>query len=470
LHTFKTSGITWFLEDEPLERVVQELAYEPAQRRVHLVREYEHGKVFIKFFREKGLSGQIRNRILPRGKKEYELSKKLRSLSIPTPKPLGYGVAPQGSYLVQEWIEGVPLLDWVENRNKREQLLVSLVTLLARLKSAGFRHNDLHLANMIASSDEIYLVDLHKGAFKKNFTVGDDVSNVSHALAILYESMDEREKEWFFKQYGGDALRVPVEKELARLRQRWVERKAERAFRTTSLLERSGNRITVRSVDGEIHGAYLATIKKDKKVKVERYADHLRKTYVHRRRLHRAWKHHVILEYMRFFITPRPYYAEGPSTSGPGYIAMEDLTGKGEELDRFLDRNYDGMEVPARRAFIGRLSLFFVSVLKKKIFHADLKACNIFVLQKGSFLFLDVEDLNFSGFDDAAIKRMLVQLNTTIPQRIPIGDRLRFFTKITEGLLPRPERKCLLKEIISESLQSEIVYEGVSGLKREAWK
>jgi hypothetical protein len=146
---------------------------------------------------------------------------------------------------------------------------------------------------------------------------------------------------------------------------------------------------------------------------------------------------------------------------------MEDLTGKGEELDRFLDRNYDGMSRAAWRGFVDAFSSFLVSTLNKKIIHADLKACNIFVLQKGAFLFLDVEDLDFSGFDGAALKRMLIQLNTTIPKRISTRDRLRLFAKITRPLLS--ERKRLLREIASESLQREIVYEGVSGLRRESW-
>ena len=468
LHTFKTAGTTWFLEDRSLERVVEQLGHEPKEKRAHFIREHGRGKVFIKFFQERGLSGLIRNRILPRGKKEYELSERLRSLSILTPKALGYGVAPRGSYVIQEWIHGEPLMAWIDDRSKRQQLLSALVAILEQLKARGLRHNDLHLGNIIGASGKIYLVDLHKGSLKNRFTLDDDISNVSHALAMLYDSLDEGEKAWFFSHYGGDGLRGRVEQELARLRQRWITRKAARAFRTTSVLVASRGRVTVRGMEEKTRGAYLSTIKKDRKVTVERYSDHVRKIYTHKRRLHRAWKHHVILEYMRLFIAPRPYCLHQASASAPGYVAMEDLTGKGEELDRFLDRNYDGMSRAAWRGFVDTFSSFLVSALNKRIIHADLKACNIFVLQTGAFLFLDVEDLDFSGFDDAALKRMLIQLNTTIPKRISIRDRLRLFAKITRPLLP--ERKRMLREIASESLQREIVYEGVGGLKREAWQ
>jgi tRNA A-37 threonylcarbamoyl transferase component Bud32 len=468
LHTFKTAGTTWFLEDRSLERVVEQLGHEPKEKRAHFIWEHDKGKVFIKFFQERGLSGLIRNRILPRGKKEYELSKRLRSLSILTPKALGYGISPRGSYVIQEWIKGEPLIAWIDDRSKRQRLISALVTILQQLKAKGLRHNDLHLGNIIGASGKLYLVDLHKGSLKKRFTLADDLSNVSHALAMVYDSMDEREKAWFFSHYGGDALRGRVEQELARLRRRWITRKAARAFRMTSVLVALRDQVIVRGMEEQAHGEYVATIKKDRKVTVERYTDHVRKIYAHKRRLHRAWEHHVILEYMRLFITPRPYFLQQASVTVPGYVAMEDLTGKGEELDRFLDRNYDGMSRAAWCGFIDAFSSFLVSTLNKKIIHADLKACNIFVLQKGAFLFLDVEDLDFSDFDDAALKRMLIQLNTTIPKRISLHDRLRLFAKVTRPFLS--ERKRLLKEIASESLAREIVYEGVHGLKREAWQ
>jgi tRNA A-37 threonylcarbamoyl transferase component Bud32 len=470
LHTFKTSGTTWFLEDRSLERVVEQFGHEPMGRRAHFISEYPEGKVFIKFFQERGLSGLIRNRVLPRGKKEYELSKKLLSLSVLTPKALGYGLAPRGSYVIQEWIDGEPLLVWMDDKSRRQQLMSAIAAVLEQLKSKGFRHNDLHLANIIGASDNIYLVDLHKGSLKKKFSFADDVSNVSHALAMVYDSMLEEEKAWFFNRYGGNALRSKVELELARLRQRWIERKAARAFRTTSVILASRNRVTVRGMEEKAHGEYMATIKKDRKVTVERYADHVRKIYAHRRRLHRAWKNHVILEYMRLLIAPRPYYLQHASVSAAGYIAMEDLAGKGEELDRFLDRNYDEMNRAERSGFIDVFSSFLLSVFSKKITHLDLKACNVFVLGRGAFLFLDVEDFDFFGFDSEAVKRMLIQLNTTIPRRISIRDRLRFFVKVTESLLSKPARKGLFSEIASESLTREIVYEGVGGLKKEAWK
>ena len=467
MYTFKNADTTWFLEDPSLEHAVEHLALEPKNKRAHFIREHNNGKIFIKFFHERGLPGLVRNRVLPRGKKEYELSNRLRLLDVLTPRALGYGISTNGSYALHEWIEGEPLINWINDPKRRQQLLSSLVWLLQELKAKGVRHDDLHLANIIGSSGKLYLVDLHSVTVKRTFAPADDVSNTTHALAMIYDGMDETEKQWFFGHYGGNALRKTAEEELGRFKKRWVTRKAARAFRTTSVLDAAGDRVTVRGMEDHAQGAWIATIKKDRKVTVERYADHVRKTYAHARRLHRAWKNHVILEYMHVSIAPRACYLRRASSSEPGYIAMEDLAGKGEELDRYLDRNYDGMSGAGQRGFVEALSLFLVSVLKKGVTHRDLKACNIFVLQKGAFLLLDVEDLDFSGFDDDVLKRMLVQLNTTIPKRISLRDRLRFFSKIIRRL--SLDGKRVLKEIASESRSREIVYEGVGGLKRESW-
>ncbi len=468
MHTFKTGDTTWSVDDPSLDQVAERLAQEPEDKRAHFIREQDTRKIFVKFFRERGLPGLLRNRVLARAKKEYELSNRLRLLGVLTPRALGYGISAKGSYALHEWIDGEPLINWIDDPEKRQQLLSSLVWLLQELKAKGVRHDDLHLANIISSSGRLYLVDLHSVRLKKHFTETDDVSNTTHALAMIYDAMDEAEKGWFFGQYGGETLRTAVEAELGRFKRRWVMKKAARAFRSTSILDAVGDRVFVRGIEGKAQGVWIATIKKDRKVTVERYADHIEKTYAHARRLHRAWKNHVILEYMRLHITPRAYYCQRASSSKPGHIAMEDLTGRGEELDRFLDRNYDGMNRTARRRFVDAFSSFLVAALKIGIVHRDLKACNIFVLEKETFLFLDIEDLEFGGFDEETLGRMLVQLNTTIPKRVSTRDRLRCFSKAVRGLSLDGRR--LLRKIAAESRTRDIVYEGAGGLKRESWR
>jgi hypothetical protein len=63
---------------------------------------------------------------------------------------------------------------------------------------------------------------------------------------------------------------------------------------------------------------------------------------------------------------------------------------------------------------------------------------------------------------------MLAQLNTTIPKRIPpVRDRMRFYLRLVRDL--KVDKKQVFRRVREESLKSEIVYEGVGGLKRESW-
>jgi hypothetical protein len=146
---------------------------------------------------------------------------------------------------------------------------------------------------------------------------------------------------------------------------------------------------------------------------------------------------------------------------------MEDLHGEGQELDRYLDRRYDVMDAHERRLFAGSLAGFLLMVTQKKIVHKDLKTCNIFALNDGEFMLLDVEDIRFKSLDEEALKRMLVQLNTTLPKRIGFRDRIRFFIQFTSPMMVN--KRAIFKAVAKESMRREIVYEGVGGLKREIW-
>jgi hypothetical protein len=252
-----------------------------------------------------------------------------------------------------------------------------------------------------------------------------------------------------------------------RLAARWVRRKKERAFKETSKILLRGNRLYIAGVEDCGAGIFVDLIKKDRKVRVERYTDHIRKIYRDKRRLERAWRAHVVLTYMGLGVAPKAFYVEMPHGAAQGYIAMEDLKGTGEELDRYLDRQYNSMSENQKRLLEDRLSGYFLMLTRKKIVHKDVKACNVFVPTDGDFVLLDVEDIRFRALDEQALKRMLVQLNTTIPKEVGTRARIRFFVKFTSTM--KVDKRAIFSSIVKESLKREIVYEGVDGLVREEW-
>jgi tRNA A-37 threonylcarbamoyl transferase component Bud32 len=461
-------AVRWFLEDERLIDAVAGITPLKGQRRTFFTRPFLDSTVFIKYFNEQGISGSARNKILPRGKREYEQGRRLRSLAVPTPNPMGYGLSPKGSFLIQEHVLGESLATALSAPEGRGEFLPRLAGFLKTLKQAGVRHNDLHLDNvLVTEAGLLVVIDLHTMRFKRTFTVKDDISNLSHALAMIYRGLSDDELRSFFDAYGTPSLRRDVEKEIERMEVRWVRSKEKRAFQDTSRLVTQGRFVFMAGMESMADGEFLGILKEDRKVKVERYSNHIRKTYRNARRLKRAWRAHTVLAYMGMKVVPEPFFVRKPGLTSPGAIAMEDLTGRGEELDRFLDGRYRALSLTEQRRFIRTLSAFFVALARRGIVHKDLKGCNVFALDDGGFRLLDVEDVVFHTFEEKDLKRMAMQLNTTVPGYITARDRLRFFLPL-KGFV-EGNWKRLFAEIVRESMNQQIVYEGMKGLTIESW-
>lgn len=468
MKSYKIQGIEWFVEDEGLIPVLRNVVIpDGSHGRSYVIADYNDSQIFIKSFKEKGLPGFIRNRISSRGKREYRLGNFLLSRSIKTAKPLGYGVSRMGSYIIQKWIEGRSLLTVFKESERHSELLEMLAVFLNILKMHHVRHNDLHSDNILVCDEQLYLIDLHKTRIKASFTLLDEASNLSHVLVNIYSYLDSDEKSAFFASYGNTGIQGLVEQEMDRLANRWIRKKKERAFQETSMIVVRGNRFYITGMESRAVGGLQRVIKVDRKIRVEQYTDHIRKTYASRHRLERAWRNHVVLAYMNLSIAPTAFYVERPGDGSMGSITMEDLHGKGQELDRYLDGKYDTMATHERRRFIARLTDFLLMITRKKIIHKDMKACNVFVFHEEGFMLLDVEDIRFRALDEESLKRMLIQLNTTIPRRVSTGDRIRFFLQFTSPM--KLDKKAIFSAVVRESMKREIVYEGVDRLKREDW-
>lgn len=471
MKTIKQDGVAWFLEDERLiEAVVGLVAELRDDRRAYFTVPYGDRTIFVKFFREKGILGFVRNWINPRGRREFLLGKSLESFSVATPQPLGYGLSRKGSFVLQEWIDAQPLWSFISDPSLRPGLLKGLAHLLLQLRERRVLHNDLHLGNVLCKDDRLYLIDLHKSRIKERFfSESDEVKNLCHVMGDFYQEMTEDEKERFFQIYGKPAVRSILEKELVAQRAEWIQRKKDRAFSTTSKLRQVGRRVYVEGAQGTAEDVLIECIKDDKKVQVDRYSDHIRKIYRHNRRLKKAWRNHVAVEYLLLPILPKPFYVQKGSFCESGFIAMEDLQDRGEELDRYLDRHYDTMESQTAHRFIDLLSDFLSTLLRKGILHRDMKACNLFVLEDG-FRLLDVEDIIFRPYTEEDMRNMFCQLNLSVPRRICFHHRARFFLKITGRLgIERSERRRLFREVLRATTGEAIVYQGIDGLRKESW-
>ena len=74
---------------------------------------------------------------------------------------------------------------------------------------------------------------------------------------------------------------------------------------------------------------FMECIKNDKKVRVERYSDHIRKIYRNNRRLKKAWRNHVAIEYLLLPIVPKPFYVQMGSLCESGLYRHGGPRGQG---------------------------------------------------------------------------------------------------------------------------------------------
>jgi hypothetical protein len=276
----RKNGISWFLDEhDGLDAVVEGVVEEEATRRTYTIRDWGDKKVFVKFFLEQGAWGCIRNRIMPRGKKEYDLGKRILSASVETPVPMGYGMGRAGSFIIQELIEAQSFKSAFDGTLLREPLVDALALFLRQLAACGIRHNDLHLDNILVKGETLYLIDLHKAQVKQGrFTLKDEAANLTQALTMIYNEMTEDGRRRFFGRCGRSGLRQTVEAGLRAQWKTWIDNKKKRAFSTTSKLVAKGRRVYVRgSEQAACGGQFRELIKKDKKVRLERWSDHIRK-------------------------------------------------------------------------------------------------------------------------------------------------------------------------------------------------
>ena len=150
------------------------------------------------------------------------------------------------------------------------------------------------------------------------------------------------------------------------------------------------------------------------------------------------------------------------------FLLMEALE-EGQELDRYVVRGFDSFR--RKKLFIVAFAHWLSALHKKKIYHRDMKTCNVWVSEKGErweFLFLDLEDLSFDAtVSETNLFRNLLQLNSSIPKRVSRTDRLRFFYQYLDDRPLVLDRKDWIRRLIRETQRRGVVYVAPWGVVEE---
>ena len=78
------------------------------------------------------------------------------------PKIVDFGLSRGSLLLVQEWVEGLPLSDWLASKpdqDQRVEMAVSILETVERLHELEFVHGDIHPGNIVCSGKQVVLID-----------------------------------------------------------------------------------------------------------------------------------------------------------------------------------------------------------------------------------------------------------------------------------------------------------------------
>ncbi|GAX60208.1 hypothetical protein SCALIN_C07_0019 [Candidatus Scalindua japonica] len=129
--------------------------------------------------------------------------------------------------------------------------------------------------------------------------------------------------------------------------------------------------------------------------------------------------------------------------------------------------------VKKKRLFINDFAKTLGMMHNYKIFHHDLKTCNIMVKEKdGSFgfIFLDFDKVSFR--DEITVRKRvknLSQINLSTPRLFTLTDRLRFLNAYLDQCGIMHEKKNILRKIVNLSGGEKILYVSSRGDVTEDW-
>jgi serine/threonine protein kinase len=141
----------------------------------------------------------------------------------------------------------------------------------------------------------------------------------------------------------------------------------------------------------------------------------------------------------------------------------------GRELDRYILEGFK--DVRERRRFIKAFAQWLSHFHRIGLYHKDMKTCNILVSAEGEkweFRLLDLEDVRLEKrVGEKDVFKNFLQLNTSIPNTIGAGDRLRFFRDYTRVHPIIRNRRMFLSRLFEKSRERGVVYVSSRGVIKE---
>ena len=470
-------------------------------------------KVFLKRDKTKDWIESLKFLALPsRGSKEWLIAYRLQKGNLNIPKPLGWmekvrrGMVKESFYLSEAIGSGLSLMDLTHSG--REFSFEGLVKAVRRVHDAGLFHMDFHGGNFLWDGESFYLTDLHRARILKSLSPHQRLWSLSHLFHSLRSSWGEETRKAFIERYFGEEP-PPLRKKEAYLRMihRWMGRLQKRQWRsrTKRCLKESTEFAVWKGTEYTIYHRrdmnvdhvrkavrdHLSVVKEKPSILVKSSPRTIVSILdVEGKRI--CVKHFLspclwdrfkdlfrASKGLKAWIAGNGLRARGISSLLPiavaekkdllstreSFFVMEALK-TGMEMDRYLSGGV--VHFNRKRLFIRTFAQWLSDFHKTGLYHKDMKTCNLYVLENGEtwdFRLLDLEDVLLEGkISVTRLFRNLLQLNTSAPERITRGDRLRFFKEYMKFNPLVKERKIFLNRLAQKSRERGLAYVSPCGV------
>ena len=476
------------------------------------------GEFLLKRYKTRGVRERLKYCVVPsKARKEWVMAHRALNKGIPTPLPLAVAERRRAmilhdAFLITQAISpSRPLIELIPE-GKQKTLLPRAARVIRGAHEAGFFHQDLHAGNILVgrAKKHLYVIDLHRSRFARHLSKRRRLWNLAQFFYSLKGWLSPEDKEAFLRQYDTekDTFRDGITKGL-----HTIESIEERIYqrhmksRTKRCLKNSGGFYVVKKDSWHIWArrewkteALRAVIKKhgeivgggkDGLIKDDRRTAITLFDFKKKRICVKEYRHTgVLLRLKEVFrrskartgwlmgnglvvrgvtgITPQALLERRRrGLRREAFLIMETPPGY-IELDRYIVRSFENSRHDRlkTRSFLMALAGFMADMYNLRIFHRDLKTCNIMVHEKRDtwdFGLVDMDDIHLDKkISHTKILKTLVQLNTSTPLFIDMRNRIRFLIRYL-NLIQRHTVRDIIRNVVRGSKGRELVYVAPQG-------
>ncbi len=395
----------------------------------HLTKQGYPG-VYLKVFHPGDLFQRIRNLISPRTQKEADMLKELADSGIPVAEVLAHFCHGASSAIAVKEVENSRPLICFE-KDFQEKILFSVTS---DLLEHGFVHDDLHPGNiLIDNKDHYIMIDCYEVKKKNSIRLSDRINSFAMTASVFGTSRSVIKT--FLPDYDQRTIST-IESSANNIRRRRIKRRIKRSLSDGSFsrIEKNGDYHAIVRRDEtleleeiiNIHRNNIRTgsnlLKVQEKTQVSVVGAYCVKNYKKSPMLLkpyalRAWKGSLILRF------------NGLRVAEPAAcIIFKDkssmlISKKLEypQLDRLL--NSGRLNAQENKNLAVSIGLTIGRMHLSGIFHADLKACNIFIdTDMNEALFIDTDRVTqLRHISREKRMRNLMQIGLSIPRAVAIS-------------------------------------------------